>query len=235
MVSGPAIRSYLSMGESSGKPPAFHLDAHHRFFAALGASAIAVVFTPWQWHWTTRVLVAWNAYSVCVLVLAWITLANEEPGEVARTARLQDSGRTAIFVFAIVAACASVFAVAAELGTAKGLDTARFSGHIVFCLVTVLTSWLLVHTVFALRYAHIYYECGENGEPKRGLNFPDEETPDYLDFAYFSFVIGMTSQVSDVSISGQRLRRLALLHGLISFAFNLSILGLCINIISGLF
>ena len=93
----------------------------------------------------------------------------------------------------------------------------------------------MVHTVFALRYAHIYYECGQAGNPLGGLNFPDEDAPDYLDFAYFSFVIGMTSQVSDVSISGRRLRRLALVHGLISFAFNLSILGLCINIISGLF
>jgi uncharacterized membrane protein len=213
----------------------YQLDAHHRFFAAVGTALLAVVFTPWHWHWTTRVLTAWNAYSLCVLVLAWIVLVKAEPAEVARTACLQDSGRTAIFVFVIVAACASVFAVAAELGTAKGLDPTHFSGHIVFCVLTVLTSWLLVHTVFALRYAHVYYESDDDGKRLCGLNFPDEDTPDYLDFAYFSFVIGMTSQVSDVSISSGRLRRLALLHGLISFAFNLSILGLCINIISGLF
>jgi uncharacterized membrane protein len=92
-----------------------------------------------------------------------------------------------------------------------------------------------VHTVFALRYAHIYYDCDEHGKAAGGLNFPDEDSPDYLDFAYFSFVIGMTSQVSDVNISGRSMRRLALLHGLISFGFNLSILGLCINMISGLF
>jgi uncharacterized membrane protein len=229
------------MAVTSSPPPLrgtsflYRIDAHHRFFAGLAAALLALIFTPWHWHWTTRVLAVWNAYSLCVLVLAWITLASTDPSEVARTASLQDSGRTAIFVFVVIAACASVFAVAAELSTAKGLDAAHFGGHIAFSVMTVLSSWLLVHTVFALRYAHIYYECDGDGKQLRGLNFPDEPMPDYLDFAYFSFVIGMTSQVSDVSISAQRLRRLALLHGLISFVFNLSILGLCINIISGLF
>jgi uncharacterized membrane protein len=213
----------------------YRLDAHHRFFAALGVAALAVAFTPWNWHWTARVLTVWNAYSLCTLILCWIALANADPGDVARTASLQDSSRTAIFVFVLIAACASVFAVAAELSTAKGLDPAHFGGHIVFALLTVLSSWLLVHTVFALRYAHIYYDCDEHGKAAGGLNFPDEDSPDYLDFAYFSFVIGMTSQVSDVNISGRSMRRLALLHGLISFGFNLSILGLCINMISGLF
>ncbi len=211
------------------------LDAHHRFFAALGLAALAFAFTPWHWHWTTRVLTVWNTYSLTNLILAWFALAKARPNEVARTARLQDSGRTAIFIFVVVAACASVFAVAAELSTAKGLDPAHFGGHILFALLTVLTSWFLVHTIFTLRYAHIYYEAGADGKPAGGLNFPEEETPDYLDFAYFSFVIGMTNQTSDVAISAGRLRRLALVHGLISFAFNLSIIGLTINIVSGLF
>jgi uncharacterized membrane protein len=229
------------MAASSQKPASlglynlYRLDAHHRFFAALGVAVLAFVFAPWHWHWTARVLTVWNAYSVTNLLLAWIALAKATPSEVARTASLQDSGRTAIFIFVVVAACASVFAVAAELSTAKGLDPTHFGGHILFSLLTVLTSWLLVHTVFTLRYAHIYYECGADGKPAGGLSFPGEDTPDYLDFAYFSFVVGMTNQVSDVAITGRRLRRLALVHGLISFAFNLSILGLCINIVSGLF
>ena len=226
------------MGEPISEPeppPAFHLDAHHRFFAALGVAVLAFVFMPWTLPWTTRSLMSWDTFSLCILILAWITLSNEQPAQVAQTASLQDAGRTAIFVVVVFAACVSVFAVAVELSTAKGLGAAHFGFHIVFCVLTVFISWLLVHTIFALRYAHIYYECGDDGNPIGGLNFPNETTPDYLDFAYFSFVIGMTSQVSDVSIGASRMRRLALLHGLISFAFNLSILGLCINIISGLF
>jgi uncharacterized membrane protein len=235
MVSPVRTMDLPSTSPATRRLNLYRLDAHHRFFAALGVAALAVAFTPWQWHWTARVLAAWNAYSFCTLVLCWITLANAEPCDVAKTASLQDSSRKAIFVFVLIAACASVFAVAAELSTAKGLDPAHFGGHIIFALLTVLSSWLLVHTVFALRYAHIYYEYDERDKPAGGLNFPDENEPDYLDFAYFSFVIGMTSQVSDVTISARRVRRLALLHGLISFGFNLSILGLCINMISGLF
>ena len=135
----------------------------------------------------------------------------------------------------LIAACASIFAVAAELGTAKGLDRAHLGAHVLFCLLTVAGSWALVHTIFTLRYAHVYYGLGEDNKPAGGLDFPEEDRPDYLDFAYFSFVIGMTSQVSDVQISSQRLRRLALGHGLVSFVFNLAILGLSINIISSLF
>ncbi len=103
---------------------------------------------------------------------------------------------------------------------------------------TVIGSWSLIHTLFALHYAHIYY--GDSDDPRvarhaGGLIFPDERTPDYLDFAYFSFVVGMTCQVSDVQISGRKLRRWALVHGLLSFAFNTAILALSINVVSSLF
>lgn len=212
-----------------------HFDAHLRFLISIGLAALALLIAPWNWHWTTRFLVTWNTFSGSALALAWLTILSAKPAEVARSARLQDSSRTTIFIFVIVAACTSVFAVAAELGTAKGLDGTHLGGHVLFSVLTVLTSWFLVHTICALRYAHIFYDLKENGDHAGGLNFPDEEAPDYLDFAYFSFVIGMTSQVSDVTISSKRLRRLALLQGLLAFGFNLSILGLTINMISGLF
>ena len=212
-----------------------HLDAHHRFLIASGLAALAFLVVPGTWRWPARVIVTWDVYSLCLIALAWITIVSANPGEVAKTAKLQDTGRRTIFVFVVVAAIASVFAVAFELGTAKGLDKPHLVGHIVFSLLTVFSSWVLVHTVFTLRYAHNYYGLIGDGQTRCGLNFPDEDSPDYLDFAYFSFVIGMTSQVSDVAISARSLRRLALLHGLISFGFNAAILGLCINIVSGLF
>jgi uncharacterized membrane protein len=211
------------------------LDAHHRFFVGLLVAVVAYFAVPHSWHWPTRAIVTWNAYSLTLIALAWVTIVSANPNEVARTAVLQDTGRRMIFVFVIIAAVASVFAVAFELGTAKGLDKAHLVGHIAFSLLTVFSSWVLVHTVFALRYAHNYYGLVGGEQARCGLNFPDEDHPDYLDFAYFSFVIGMTSQVSDVSISARGLRRLALLHGLISFGFNAAILGLSINIVSGLF
>jgi uncharacterized membrane protein len=212
------------------------LDAHHRLFVALGGAAAAFLLTmAGHWSWSTRVLIAWNVHSLCVLILTWIAIIHADPEEAARTAQLQDSGRTAIFVFVIIAACASLFTVGALLGSAKGLDKAQLTEHVIFAAATVLFSWTLVHTVFTMRYAHVYYGLNDQGKSTGGLNFPDEDEPDYLDFAYFSFIIGMTCQVSDVSISSRRLRRLALVHGLIAFVFNAAIVAMSVNLISGLF
>ena len=136
-----------------------------------------------------------------------------------------------------MAACASLLALGYLLGTVKDLSKGRVTEHIALAVGTVLCSWALVHTVFTLRYAHLYYLGSTekaDGDPCGGLDFPAEKTPDYMDFTYFSFVIGMTFQVSDVQITSRRIRRLALVHGLVSFAFNTVILALSINIISGL-
>ena len=168
-------------------------------------------------------------------MMTWYVILSADPSEAAREASIQDSSRTLIFIFVIFAAIFSVFAVGAELGTAKGLDRTYLAGHILFSLLAIFTSWSLVHTVFTMRYAHVYYDTPEGDEAHGGLNFPEEDKPDYLDFAYFSFVIGMCFQTSDVSITSRRLRRLALVHSVISFGFNLAILGLSINMVSGLF
>ncbi|MBE7210423.1 MAG: DUF1345 domain-containing protein [Gluconacetobacter diazotrophicus] len=212
-----------------------HWDAHHRFFISLGVAAAVCVAVPWSWHWPTRAVITWIAYSVSALVMMWYVIVSADPSEAQREASLQDSSRRAIFILVILAAIASVFAVGAELGTAKGLEKTYLAGHILFSLLAIFTSWSLVHTVFTLRYAHIYYDAPEGDDARGGLNFPDEKLPDYLDFAYFSFVIGMCFQTSDVSITSRRLRRLALVHSVISFGFNLAILGLSINMVSGLF
>ncbi len=212
-----------------------HWDAHHRLFIALGVAAVVFAAAPWSWHWATRAVVTWIAYSASALLMTWYVILSADPSEAAREACIQDSSRTAIFIFVVLAAIFSVFAVGAELGTAKGLDRAYLAAHILFSLVAIFTSWSLVHTVFTMRYAHVYYNTPESDEAHGGLSFPEEDKPDYLDFAYFSFVIGMCFQTSDVSITSRRLRRLVLVHSVISFGFNLAILGLSINMVSGLF
>ncbi len=213
-----------------------HWDAHHRLFISLGVAAVVCfAVTRLSWHWPTCAVVTWIAYSSSALLMTWYVILSADPSEAAREASIQDSSRTLIFIFVIFAAIFSVFAVGAELGTAKGLDRAYLAGHILFSLLAIFTSWSLVHTVFTMRYAHVYYDTPEGDEAHGGLNFPEEDKPDYLDFAYFSFVIGMCFQTSDVSITSRRLRRLALVHSVISFGFNLAILGLSINMVSGLF
>ena len=211
-------------------------DSHHRLFYSAGFAAAVALATHGLWRLPMQLVVVWNAFSLCVLALAWLRIATARPGESLRTARLQDVGRRIIFLFVVLAACASIFAVAYLLVTGHGRHGGLLFESIALAFGTLVNSWCLVHTVFALHYAHIFY--GDNPRTETyagGLEFPGEPKPDYLDFAYFSFVIGMTCQVSDVGVSGRILRRWALAHGLLSFAFNTLILALAINVVSSLF
>ncbi len=206
-------------------------DSHHRVFVATGLAIIAFLATSGRMALTTQIFGMWDVFSLGMIALIWIRIIHADPQNVRRGARLQDSSRTAIFVFVIVAACASLLALGVLLVSTKGLPKDKLSGQILLSLATVLCSWLLVHTVFTLRYAHSFYRKSSPNTHGGGLVFPEEKEPDYLDFAYFSFVIGMTCQVSDVQITSRVIRRLALVHGLVSFAFNTFILAIAINII----
>jgi uncharacterized membrane protein len=216
--------------------PAPHWDAHQRFLAAV-AGAIAVFWLAGRLHLPVRLIVSWNVYALISLALAWLVVAGGDPYDVRRKARLQDSSRAALFALVITAAVASLFAVAWLLESSKDEPPSHRAGHVVLGLVTVAVSWLLVHTAFALRYAHQYYRDANRvrrEEVAGGMAFPGGQAPDYLDFAYFSFVIGMTFQVSDVQITSRPIRRAALLHGLIAFVFNSAILAILVNVIAGM-
>jgi uncharacterized membrane protein len=157
--------------------------------------------------------------------------------ELRRRAQAQDLSRTLIFIFAVSAACASLISVGFVLHTNKINPQPHASLHLALALLAVALAWSLTHTVFGLRYAHTFY--GDSDDPRakehvRGLDFPGETNPTYIDFAYFSFVIGMTFQVSDVQITSRDIRQLALLHSMLSFAFNTVILALAINTASSL-
>ena len=173
----------------------------------------------------------------CFLALTWSLMLRATPDTMQRNAQRQDEGRLVILSLITAAACASLLAIGFMLNDTKGRSTTNvIILHVTLSIVTIVGSWLLVHTIFALHYAHGYYQAGKTlSESKaEGLDFPGDTEPDYWDFLYFSFVIGMTSQVSDVEIISRSLRRLALIHGILSFFFNTSILAMSINIIAGL-
>lgn len=180
-------------------------------------------------------LVAWDFYCISFLLLNWITFFTTAPGQIRNEARKQDEGRVAVFAIALVATLASLAAVLLLL-LRKGEGFRAVSLTLVTALGAMLLSWTLVHTMFAVRYAHNYYSDHKDDHSKHagGLDFPQQEHPDFLDFAYFSFVIGMTFQVSDVSISSRKLRRMVLLHSLLAFGFNTILVALTINVIAGL-
>lgn len=215
----------------------FRMDAHYRLYIALTFSVAAYFIFKNVTSLPAQVLSVWIVFSLTVILLDWVAILWSHPMEVRKIAKLQDSSRYLMFLFVIIASLVSLVAIIFLLRSAKGHGTTNVSSHITLAMAAVIVSWVLVHTIFTMRYAHLYYDTDtDDGKPRKGggLQFPDELQPDYLDFAYFSFVIGMTFQVSDVEISSRLIRRHALLHGLISFAFNTAIVALSINVISGL-
>jgi uncharacterized membrane protein len=150
-----------------------------------------------------------------------------------RRSRLQDDEAIAVLVLTLAATVASLVAIVVELAHLKLEHAGHSTPTLLLAGATIFLSWSFVHTAFALHYAHEYYvDRGPEGEP--GLEFPGGASPDYLDFLYFSFVIGTTSQTADVSIVSRAMRRLALLHGIVAFLFNTTLLALTVNIAAGL-
>lgn len=215
------------------------MDAHHKLYVSLALAALCFVLTIGRFSGPIHFMVTWLAYAATSLTLSGLTIFNIHPAEISREAHDQDSSRTLVFAFALLASLASLFAILILLKSTSSGDKEQMTGQILLSLASVVSSWVLVHTIFTFRYAHFFY-CdidkdadGKNPKPG-GLQFPEEDKPDYLDFCYFSFVIGMTFQVSDVQITSKRIRRLALMHGLLSFGFNTIIVALSINVVAGL-
>jgi uncharacterized membrane protein len=207
-------------------------DAHQRLVAGLGISLLTYAIVPVGMGTPARLIIGWLAYAFTILGLMWMTILMAHPRDLPQLSRLEDSSRILITAFVISAAIASLFAVVNLLSVSTDGNRKL---HVTLAILAVTSAWALVHTVFTLRYAHLFY--GDDPKQKRrpgGLEFPNDSEPDYLDFAYFSFVIGMTSQVSDVAISAKRIRRLALAHGILSFLFNAVIVALTISGLSSL-
>lgn len=199
-------------------------------------SLISSFLLPSGFSLSTRILFIWDVGMICFLVSTWVLMVRAIPKTMRRNAQRQDEGRLVILSLITAAACASILAIAFILRETKGKDASIVIPHIILAVVTIIGSWLIVHTIFAMHYAHEYYQDHkiQSNSKAGGLDFPEDIEPDYWDFLYFSFVIGMTSQVSDVQITSHSLRRLSLFHSILSFFFNTAIVAMSINIIAGL-
>jgi uncharacterized membrane protein len=183
----------------------------------------------------SHVILGWDCFCFCLLAFYWHSIFTTPQFHIRQQAAEEDPSRIIIFVVILISTFAGMLAVIL-LVTAKKQGPLIKELHLPIAITGMILSWALVHTVFTVRYAHLYYSDHKTnpGTHTGGLDFPGENRPDFLDFAYFSFVLGMTFQVSDVSISSKKLRRWALLHGLISFTYNTIIVALTINILAGL-
>jgi len=189
---------------------------------------------PAGWSLVMRLLTAWAGFAFTTLLVTWLIILVADVGHIRRIATREDPGRVLSFGMVVLAALASLLGVVVLLSSVRAAPDLLLPSHVGIAIMGVLTAWLSVHTLFTLRYAHLYYDS-TGGRAEGGLLFPgDEKEPDYLDFAYFAFVIGMTAQTADVSISDRTLRRLALLHGMLSFGFNTAVVALVINGLAGL-
>src|SRR3954464_3241300 len=203
--------------------PARVVYARPRTFIAMAIGIAGFFLLPDSLRVVTRLTMAWDIFVAFYLVLVYALVLRSGLAHIRRNAVLQDDGRFLILLVTALGAFASIAAII------FGLDEQhRSSPDLALATLTIALSWAAVHTTFALHYAHEFYR----GTPG-GLQFPSgdqHEDADYWDFVYFSFVIGMTAQVSDVGITDRTIRRTATVHGIISFVFNTALVALMVNI-----
>ncbi len=200
--------------------------AHIKLFAAAALGIVLFLAIPLEPR-ITRALLAWNVAVGLYLVVAAYFVGRFDLGRVRRSAAEEDEGGAFILALTVAAAIASLAAIFVELGNASGQRAGALS--ITLALSTVVLSWFFIQVIFAFHYAHEFYGEAKDGH-RGGLTFPDDDLPEYWDFIYFAFVIGMTFQVSDVQVTSKSVRRLVVAHGVVSFFYNVAVLSLMVNI-----
>jgi uncharacterized membrane protein len=217
-------------------PPAWawitrHLRAQIRFLIALVVGVAVFLFVPIE-DLVPRILAGWNAGGWLYLLLVAIKMARAEIEGIKRQSALERESRIVVLVVVIFGSIFTMLALFAQLMAIKSEHGMDRTLSISLSVSTIFLSWLLIHTVFALYYAHEFHAEGHAGSRGQGggLRFPDDSTPDYLDFLYFSFVVGTTAQTSDVAVCSRAMRRVVMLHGILSFFFNTAVIALAVNL-----
>jgi uncharacterized membrane protein len=212
-----------------------HLRARRRFVVSAAIGIALALLSPASLGPTLRAVIGWDSGTALFLGLIIAMAARATPASMRGRAALEDEGRWVFLALVAGAAFFSMFAILGLMREAKAAGGAVMIIMTILAGATVLLSWLLTHTIFAVHYAHDYFnDLAAARDP--GLAFPAHwQDPDYWDFLYFSFVVGMTAQVSDVQVLTQRWRRLVLAHGILSFLFNTVVLALTINLLAGFF
>ena len=219
--------------------PLRHLFFRIRLLSSVAIGLLVYFVLPSTLEGTTRGLVAWNIAIVAYLVLVGVMMAQSTHETMRRRARVLDEGRYTVLILAVIAALASLVAIVLELFNLKQVPGDVVALRVGLSVATILTSWSFVHVIFTEHYAHNFYfldgpidEGNDDIETqkRKGLHFPGEPWPDYIDFLYFSVTIGVANQTADTEIVSRQMRVLVLIHSVISYFFNTIILALTINI-----
>lgn len=214
-----------------------HLKPLHRVLISLGLAGLTFLsIYNIELNLLVKLILLWDVYALSYCLTSWVVFFTHTGSQITQHAKEEDGSRIFVYFIIFLSSLASLFAVSLLIISPAKAETSAIL-YAPIAIIGMLLSWMMVHITFTFHYAHFYYDDDEDGNSHKnvgGLNFPNETKPDYLDFAYFSFVIGMTFQVSDVQISDRRLRRLVLLHSLLSFTLNTFVVALTINLIAGL-
>ncbi len=213
--------------------------ARPRLFICLALGILAGFLLPSDWRVITRILIGWNFGIFLYFIAVAAMVVSSDQSAMSRRAAEQDDGRVTMLALTIVAATAAFGAIFYQLLLVKDVHGLQRAFHLVLAAATVTSAWTFIHVMFALHYAS---ECFSERELKTspaakahgGLRFPGDETPDYFDFFYFSFVIGVACATADVNITSRIIRRTATLHSVVAFFFNSAVLALTVNIAAGL-
>ncbi|HCQ9876857.1 DUF1345 domain-containing protein [Acinetobacter baumannii] len=204
------------------------------FFIALIFGVVVASLLAWltSWKWSTILLASWNGSISLYLLHVWKLMRSADHSQMQQQAKKQDESKWVIMLIVLLAITMSLVAILVQLSQLPSGHYEKL-GHVALALLTIISAWLFMHTVFALHYAHDFYMALSRNEENGGLDFPSTEHPTYPDFLYFSYIIGTSAQTADVSITNKHMRLLNLFHAVLSFGFNTTILAICINVAAG--
>ncbi|HEO1800720.1 TPA: DUF1345 domain-containing protein [Acinetobacter baumannii] len=204
------------------------------FFIALIFGVVVASLLAWltSWKWSTILLASWNGSISLYLLHVWKLMRSADHSQMQQQAKNQDESKWVIMLIVLLAITMSLVAILVQLSQLPSGHYEKL-GHVALALLTIISAWLFMHTVFALHYAHDFYMALSRNEENGGLDFPGTEHPTYPDFLYFSYIIGTSAQTADVSITNKHMRLLNLFHAVLSFGFNTTILAICINVAAG--
>ncbi len=208
------------------------IKARPRLFLSILLGVLVFLLTPHSWRIETRGLVAWNAAAILYFGLVLHLAAHFSPEKIRLRAKLQDDGAVLTLLFSILAAVMCFVAIAFQLAAIKGMLPENKFYHLLLVGMTIPLAWAFIHSMFALHYAHEFYDAADS--KGHGIQFPGNEPPSYWDFIYFAFIIGTSGQTADVAVSCPSIRKMATVHCVFAFFFNITMLGLTINVASSL-
>jgi uncharacterized membrane protein len=178
--------------------------------------------------WRSALLIGFDTAALVFFALA-LPLLKHDAGTMRRSAQVNDANRAALLAITVLISVVILFAIGTLIAGREALHWKRLA----LIVGTLALTWFFANTVYALHYAHLYYLPGDGGD-RGGLDFPNTTEPDYWDFLYFSFTLGMTFQTSDVTINGAHIRKVVLGHSMAAFLFNMGVLAFTVNALGGL-